>query len=66
MNSMRVIIVMNEEFILSEEIEFIRQEMIKTGLKYGFSHPRTVQMSQLLDQLLNEYDKMRNKKIDDT
>jgi len=59
---MRVIIGMNKEVLLAEEIETIRQEMIRVGLEYGFSHPKTVEMSQLLDHLLNEYDKIRQRK----
>ncbi|MBO8177799.1 aspartyl-phosphate phosphatase Spo0E family protein [Aeribacillus pallidus] len=32
-----------------------RKEMIELGIKYGFTNDLTIQCSQELDQLLNEY-----------
>uniref|UniRef100_A0A942T3P4 Aspartyl-phosphate phosphatase Spo0E family protein n=1 Tax=Neobacillus citreus TaxID=2833578 RepID=A0A942T3P4_9BACI len=38
-------------------IEKTRQEMIELAQLYGYSNPNVVQCSQLLDQLLNTYDR---------
>lgn len=37
---------------LEKEIETLRQKMIAVGMKKGFAHPETVQVSQELDQLI--------------
>ncbi|MED4285066.1 aspartyl-phosphate phosphatase Spo0E family protein [Priestia megaterium] len=39
---------------LKEQIEYFRNEMVCTGLKEGFSSPKTVEISQNLDALLNK------------
>lgn len=39
------------------KIEKLRNELIKTGTHLGLSHPDTVDLSQKLDRLLNEYKK---------
>lgn len=45
---------------LVEEIERVRECMIKTGLEEGFTSDRTISISQLLDRLLNELDKIKS------
>jgi stage 0 sporulation regulatory protein len=45
---------------LVEEIERVREDMIKTGLEEGFTSDRTISISQLLDGLLNELDKIKS------
>lgn len=42
--------------ILLEEIELTRKSLILIGAIYGLTHPKTVKLSQQLDQLLNELD----------
>lgn len=37
------------------EIQVIREQMFKVASEYGYSHERTVQKSQDLDKLINEY-----------
>ena len=37
------------------EIQVIREQMFKAASEYGYSHDRTVQKSQDLDKLINEY-----------
>jgi len=39
---------------LKEEIEYFRNKMVRTGLKEGFSSPKTIAISQNLDSLLNK------------
>ncbi|MCA1030177.1 aspartyl-phosphate phosphatase Spo0E family protein [Bacillus timonensis] len=38
-------------------IEYLREEMIQVGLEIGFSHPKTVKISQLLDDYINTFTK---------
>ncbi|MFD9625668.1 Spo0E family sporulation regulatory protein-aspartic acid phosphatase [Peribacillus muralis] len=38
---------------LHEKIEILRKELIATALKYGFTAPNTLHISQELDKLLN-------------
>ncbi|WP_234032369.1 aspartyl-phosphate phosphatase Spo0E family protein [Lentibacillus cibarius] len=38
-----------------KEIEKYRNEMIRTGDKYGLTSPVAIQSSQRLDELLNSY-----------
>lgn len=38
---------------LHEKIEILRKELITTALKYGFTAPNTLHISQELDKLLN-------------
>lgn len=40
---------------LHKEIEMYRRLMIESGMKEGLSHPKTVDLSQKLDKLLNQY-----------
>jgi hypothetical protein len=40
---------------LKEKIEHFRKLMIRTGMEEGFSNPKTVELSQSLDNLLMEY-----------
>lgn len=37
------------------EIQVIREQMFKAASEYGYTHERTVQKSQNLDKLINEY-----------
>ena len=39
-------------------IEFLRKQLIKTGLTYGFNDYRTMQTSQELDFYIYEYQKI--------
>lgn len=39
---------------LVEKIEHFREKMVLTGLKEGFSNPKTIELSQNLDILLNK------------
>lgn len=36
-------------------IEILRAELIKSGIENGLDHPITIDLSQQLDNLLNEY-----------
>lgn len=47
---------------LNFKIEFLRQEMIKTGIEEGFTSERTIQLSQRLDQYIIEYQLLKAKK----
>lgn len=40
----------------SYEIEYLRSELIESGIKNGLNHPTTVYLSQELDKLLNKLD----------
>ncbi len=44
---------MNSMEALHERIEILRKELIATALKYGFTAPNTLHISQELDKLLN-------------
>lgn len=44
--------------ILLTNIERLRTELIRSGLEKGLTHPNTVELSQKLDKLLNEYKEM--------
>jgi hypothetical protein len=37
------------------EIEKLRHKLIMSGIENGLSHPTTIELSQQLDDLLNEY-----------
>jgi hypothetical protein len=41
--------------MLVEQIERIREMMIKAGQMLGYTAPETLALSQELDELLNEY-----------
>ncbi|MEH7360527.1 aspartyl-phosphate phosphatase Spo0E family protein [Priestia megaterium] len=43
---------------LITEIEVMREKMIVTALEEGMDSHNTIRMSKLLDQLLNELDKL--------
>ncbi len=45
-----------QESIL-EQVEHIREKMIQSALKHGFSDAHTIQLSEKLDHLLNAYQK---------
>ncbi|MBM7610165.1 hypothetical protein JOD29_003444 [Lysinibacillus composti] len=49
-----------EEVNCLKEIEKVRAELIKSGMEKGLSHPTTIEISQSLDQMLNEYTTLRN------
>lgn len=40
---------------LQQEIEAKRAQMIEAGMELGFTHEKTVALSQELDKLLNKY-----------
>ncbi|WP_035178864.1 aspartyl-phosphate phosphatase Spo0E family protein [Alkalihalobacterium bogoriense] len=56
---------MNIEVDISsaEKIEFIRAQMIETGMRKGLLHPSTIKLSQHLDTLLNNYSKKSFTKV---
>lgn len=39
------------------EIQRVREEMVYVANIFGYTHERTIQISQELDQLINEYQK---------
>lgn len=45
-------------FSLRLYIEYLRNELIQTGLKKGLNHKQTLQASEELDYFINEYEKM--------
>lgn len=45
--------------ILFTQIEAKRNQMIATGMQYGLSDAATLQISQELDELLNQYNRTR-------
>jgi hypothetical protein len=47
---------------LKQEIEKLRDHLKETSLKYQLTDPEMVGASQLLDALLNEYEKLLRKK----
>lgn len=38
-----------------EQVELLREKMIKTGMEYGLQDAETIKISRQLDELLNEY-----------
>ncbi|MGA5688148.1 Spo0E family sporulation regulatory protein-aspartic acid phosphatase [Cytobacillus pseudoceanisediminis] len=44
---------------LEIKINFKRNRMIRSGIKKGLNHPDTIRLSQQLDKLLNEYQKVK-------
>ena len=46
---------MNSKTTSIKEIQILRSQMIKVGMKNGLTHPKTIQISQALDKMLNEY-----------
>ncbi|GIN61965.1 hypothetical protein J27TS8_19580 [Robertmurraya siralis] len=40
------------------KIETLRKEMIRTGIKEGLSSKNTIQLSQMLDQYVLQYQKL--------
>ncbi|MDQ0273587.1 aspartyl-phosphate phosphatase Spo0E family protein [Cytobacillus purgationiresistens] len=47
---------------LCEEIIFLKRRLIQIGNENGLNHPLTIQISQKLDRLINEYMKLTQKK----
>ena len=43
------------ELIFLEQMEQLREKMIKTGLQYGLQNDETIKVSRQLDELLNQY-----------
>lgn len=41
---------------LLRELELTREKMIQAALEKGVSHKETIQLSEQLDRLLNEYE----------
>lgn len=46
------------KWILITEIEITRERMIVTGLEEGFNSNNTIKISEVMDQLLNELQKV--------
>lgn len=46
-----------------KEIEYLRRELHKSGLDKGFTHEKTIEISQKLDVLMNQYTRKRDNKI---
>jgi len=44
---------------LETQISMVREEMIAIALTKGFNNPKTVELSQKLDSLLNEYNQIK-------
>ena len=42
-----------------KEIQTLRSKMIKYGMEKGLTHPATIELSQSLDKLLNEYSSIK-------
>lgn len=38
------------------QIEVLREKLIRTGMKYGLQHCKTIKISQELDRMLNQYE----------
>lgn len=38
-----------------EQVELLREKMIKTGMEFGLQDAKTIKISRQLDELLNEY-----------
>ena len=49
-------------FSLRQYIEFLRNELIQTGLKMGLNHKETIQASEELDYFINVYEKMKKQR----
>ena len=47
---------------LIDKIEYLRKQMIETGLKHGLNSPATIKISQELDTLLVSYIKEKSSK----
>ncbi|MFV8826490.1 Spo0E family sporulation regulatory protein-aspartic acid phosphatase [Alkalihalobacterium sp. APHAB7] len=47
---------------LEIQIEQKRQQMLEYSLTYGISSARTLQISKELDELLNQYEEVKNQK----
>lgn len=47
---------------LEEKIEALRQEMEKSAINLGFSHPHVHRLSRQLDQLHNQWQKKRQER----
>lgn len=47
---------------LEEKIEALRQEMEKSAIHLGFSHPHVYRLSRQLDQLHNQWQKNRKER----
>ena len=44
---------MNNTNLLLHKIEYLRKELIDTGMKFGLTSSKTLYISQKLDQLIN-------------
>lgn len=42
---------------LLKKLEHTRELMIQSGMRNGLQNPKTIRLSQKLDQLLNRYEK---------
>lgn len=49
----------NKQVKIEAKIEVLRNELIETGELYGYLHPKTIKISQQLDNIINEYQLMK-------
>jgi len=47
---------------LLKKLEQTREKMIYSGIKNGLLSPKTIRLSERLDQLINEYEKVESNK----
>jgi len=47
-----------------KEIESLRTQLTEMGVQLGLHHPKTIQLSEQLDSLLNKYEANKHKIID--
>ncbi|MEB1806634.1 MAG: aspartyl-phosphate phosphatase Spo0E family protein [Bacillaceae bacterium] len=47
---------------LESQIEQKRQQMLEYSLTFGISSAKTLQISQELDELLNQYEEVKNER----
>jgi len=51
----------NDPRQLLNMLEETRAKMIQIGIKYGLAHPKTLEASNKIDQLHNNYNQIMNK-----
>lgn len=44
-----------DKITIEKKIQILRTQLINVGMEKGLTHPNTIQISQDLDKLLNEY-----------
>lgn len=53
---------MNKIQTLQNQIEVAREKMYGIAARYGFTDSRTVDQSQQLDRMMNEFGQLKNEK----